>query len=182
VVTRLHDFAHSGALGMTALRLDRVVAQAAALVESDFRESTPPVEVRLALPDLPAVRGSAAELSLLFVNLLRNARDAMPEGGTVSVTARRTDRAVVVSVADQGQGFSRAVQPRLFEAFFSTKGPRGTGLGLWLASGTMKRLGGTIRAQNRPGGGAVIVLTFPLQGVSRAAPARRASARRGPRA
>ncbi|HTO96841.1 MAG TPA: HAMP domain-containing sensor histidine kinase [Myxococcales bacterium] len=182
VVTRLHDFAHTGALGVTAVRLDRVVSQAAALVDIDFRDAAPPVEVRVGIPELPAVRGSAAELSLLFVNLLRNARDAMPEGGIVTVTGRQTDRAVLVSVADQGKGFSPAVQPRLFEPFFTTKGVRGTGLGLWLASGTMKRLGGTIRAQNRPGGGAVIVLTFPLQHVSRAArpsAARRASARRG---
>jgi signal transduction histidine kinase len=181
-VGRLHDFARTGSLGVTAVRLDRVVAQAAALVELEFRDSASRIEVRISIPDLPPLRGSVAELSLLFVNLLRNARDAMVEGGTVTVTARQTTQAVVVSVADQGRGFSPSVQTRLFQPFVSTKGPQGTGLGLWLAAGTMRRLGGNISAENRPHGGAVVVLTFPLQKVNRAAhpsAGRRASARRG---
>jgi signal transduction histidine kinase len=181
-VGRLHDFARTGSLGVTAVRLDRVVTLAAALVDIEFRDSTPRIEVRISIPELPPVRGSVAELSLLFVNLLRNAREAMVEGGTVTVTARQTAQAVVVSVADQGRGFPASVRTRLFHPFVSTKGPQGTGLGLWLAAGTMRRLGGSISAENRPHGGAVVVLTFPLQKVNRAAHpsvGRQASARRG---
>ena len=66
--------------------------QAVALVDTAFRDSAAPVHVRLAIAELPPVRGSAAELSLLFVNLLCNARDAMPRGGVVTVAARRTAR------------------------------------------------------------------------------------------
>ena len=179
-IGRLHDFARTGTLAVSAVRLDRVVELAAALVEIEFRDATPRIEVRTAVPDLSPVRGSVAELSLLFVNLLRNARDAMVEGGTVAVSARQRDKAVVVTVTDQGIGFAASVLPRLFEPFFTTKGPRGTGLGLWLAAGTMKRLGGSITAHNRAQGGAEMVLTFPLK-VSRMArplPERRASGRR----
>ena len=164
VILRLHDFAQTGILPASAVRLDRIVAQAAALVEFDFRAAPRPLGIELFLPELPAVRASAAELSLLFVNLLRNARDAMPRGGTVTVTAHRSKGRVAISVADRGVGISRDVQRRLFEPFFTTKGPLGTGLGLWLAQGTMSRLGGTILAANRRGGGAVFVLTFPLHG------------------
>src|SRR6266480_4287507 len=92
------------AVGESAVRLDRIVAQAVALVDIDFHESAAPVNVRTSIPDLPALRGSVAELSLLFVNLLRNARDAMPEGGTVAVTARREKNALVVTVSDEGTG------------------------------------------------------------------------------
>jgi signal transduction histidine kinase len=136
------------------------------------------VDVRSSIPDLPPVRGSASELSLLFVNLLRNARDAMPDGGTVTIAARREKRSVLVTVADQGTGLPLDVRRRMFEPFFTTKGGRGTGLGLWLAAGTMERLGGSIRAANRGRRGTLVSLIFPLDQVSppirrRASPTRR---------
>jgi signal transduction histidine kinase len=181
-IARLHDFAQTGSLRTAAVRLDRVVAQAAALVEIDFQASAAPVNIRVSVPELPPVRGSAAELSLLFVNLLRNARDAMPEGGTVTIAARRKNDSLVVTVADEGIGMSPEVKRRLFEPFFTTKGSHGTGLGLWLAVGTMQRLGGSIVASNRPRGGALFVLTFPLKEFTqpRRPSARRAARRRGP--
>jgi len=184
-IARLHDFAQTGSVRTAAVRLDRVVAQAAALVEIDFQAAAAPVDIRVSIPQLPPVRGSAAELSLLFVNLLRNARDAMPEGGTVTVVAQRKDDSIVVTIADQGIGISPEVQRRLFEPFFTTKGSRGTGLGLWLAAGTMQRLGGNIEASNRPRGGALFALTFPLKEFTqprRSSAQRRAAGRRGPSA
>lgn len=183
MIARLHDFAQTGSLRTAAVRLDRVVAQAAALVEIDFQASAAPVNIRVSVPELPAVRGSAAELSLLFVNLLRNARDAMPEGGTVTIAARRKNDSLVVTVADEGIGISPEVRRMLFEPFFTTKGSDGTGLGLWLAAGTMQRLGGSIEASNRPRRGALFVLTFPLMEFTqprRPSAARRAARRRGP--
>jgi signal transduction histidine kinase len=167
-IARLHDFARTGALGLAAVRLDRIVEHAAALVDIDFRSSVAPVAVRISVPELPCVRGSVAELSLLFVNLLRNARDAMPAGGTVTVAAHLRKRQVMVTVEDEGKGISAGVQRRLFEPFFTTKGSRGTGLGLWLAAGTMERLGGEIRATNRARGGALFTLSFPLVELDRA--------------
>jgi len=182
-IARLHDFAQTGSLRTAAVRLDRVVAQAAALVEIDFQAAAAPVSIRVSVPELPPVRGSAAELSLLFVNLLRNARDAMPEGGTVTIAARRKNDSLVVTVADEGIGLSPEVKRRLFEPFFTTKGSHGTGLGLWLAAGTMQRLGGSIETSDRPRRGALFVLTFPLKEFSRPrrpSAARRAARRRGP--
>jgi len=182
-IARLHDFAQTGSLRTAAVRLDRVVAQAAALVEIDFQAAAAPVSIRVSVPELPPVRGSAAELSLLFVNLLRNARDAMPEGGTVTIGARRKNDALVVTVADEGIGISPEVKRRLFEPFFTTKGSHGTGLGLWLAAGTMQRLGGSIETSDRPRRGALFVLTFPLKEFTRPrrpSAARRAARRRGP--
>ena len=174
VVSRVHDFARTGSLKTPAVQLQRIVSEAVALVDTQLREGEP-VKVRLSLPELPHVRGSPAELSLLFVNLLRNARQAMPEGGIVSIGARRKGDYVAVTVADQGMGIAPEVRARLFEPFFTTKGAQGTGLGLWLAAGTMTRLGGSIRAFNRPRGGALFSLTFPLARVSPRSPSRPAS-------
>jgi signal transduction histidine kinase len=98
----------------------------------------------------------------VFVNLLLNARDAMPHGGTVTVEAHVTGPTVTVRVADEGGGFQPEHLARVFEPFFTTKGARGTGLGLSLAYGTMEALGGSIRADNRPGGGAEMTLHLPL--------------------
>jgi signal transduction histidine kinase len=176
-ISRLHDFARTGSLGVSAVRLDRIVAQAVALLDVDFHAASKLIEVRVRIPDLPQVRGSVTELSLLFVNLLRNARDAMPSGGTVTVTARRQKDCLLVAVTDQGTGMAPEVQARLFEPFFTTKGPSGTGLGLWLAAGTMKRLGGSIRAARTRKGGAAFLLRFPVVKLGR--PARSPDSRRG---
>jgi signal transduction histidine kinase len=168
-IARMHDFARNGVIGESVVRLDRVVTKAAALLEIEFRSSGNPVNVVISMPELPPVRGSLSELSLMFVNLLRNARDAMPEGGTIRVSARRRGQSIVVMVSDEGTGIPAAVQRHLFEPFFTTKTEQGTGLGLWLAAGTMERLGGSIRAVNRRGAGALFVLTFPLDALHRRA-------------
>src|SRR6266852_1485600 len=104
IIARLHDFARGGSPGLGPVRLSRVLEQAIAVADIELRSGAHPVEVVTSVPELPPVRGSAPELSLLFVNLLRNARDAMPEGGTITITARSTPRRVLVSVADQGEG------------------------------------------------------------------------------
>jgi len=174
IVGRLHDFARGGSAAPTQVRIERVLAQAITLADLELRGGENPVRVRTALPELPPVRGSAAELALLFVTLLRNARDAMPRGGSVTISARRTKRELVVTVADQGEGIAEENLPRLFKPFFTTKGARGSGLGLWLANGTMERLGGTIRAANRPQRGALFTLRFPLAEVSPSARSRAA--------
>lgn len=186
VLAHLHDFARGGTPAVGPVRLARVLEQAIAVADIELHSGAHPVEVITSLPKLPPVRGSAAELSLLFVNLLRNARDAMPEGGSVTIGARRTPQGVQVAVADQGEGIAPEHLPRLFQPFFTTKGGRGSGLGLWLAKGTMDRLGGSIRAANRPRGGALFTLEFPLAEISispaETSPAAAPAARSGPAA
>src|SRR6266436_8933903 len=125
-IARMHDFARTGSLRVGAVKLDRIVEQAAQLIDIDLRSAPSPVTVRIDMPELPPVRGSVPELSLLFVNLLRNARDAMPEGGTVTITGQSNSRGVVVTVADQGSGIPPEISKRLFEPFFTTKGSRGS--------------------------------------------------------
>ncbi len=121
------------------------------------------VEVELALPrTLPGVLGHAADLQSVFINLLINARDAMPDGGTVLVAARASRGRVVVTVRDDGPGVAPEHLPRLFEPFFTTRAAAGhSGLGLSLASGIIRAAEGTIRAANRPEGGLEITLALP---------------------
>jgi signal transduction histidine kinase/ActR/RegA family two-component response regulator len=107
------------------------------------------------------VRGNAAELKHLFVNLLFNARDAMPEGGGISIRGWNEDDTSVVAVSDEGVGIPEQDLERIFESFYTTKGKEGTGLGLSMARGVMARIGGTISARNRIPHGAEFVLRFP---------------------
>ena len=167
LVSRLHDFARTGSMEISLIELDRIIRQAASVVEVEMKAAACPVEVKLELGELPPVYGSVSEVSLMFVNLLRNAQQAMPQGGTITVTAEAKRDRVLVAVADQGNGLDAEARSRLFEPFFTSKGPRGTGLGLWIAHGTMKRLGGSIHAANQPEGGAIFTLEFPLLEVSR---------------
>jgi CheY-like chemotaxis protein/two-component sensor histidine kinase len=129
--------------------------------------------------DFP-VRGNSAELKHLFVNLLLNARDAMPDGGEISIRGWSEDDASIVTVADEGVGIPAKDLERIFESFYTTKGKEGTGLGLSMARGAMARIGGTISASNRVPRGAEFVLRFPRPGATEPAGTTRL-ARRVPR-
>jgi signal transduction histidine kinase len=167
---RLLAAVRAGSLTAGPVRLEEVVNQAIAVLQLDGNGSGK-VNVKVDLP-VPLVLATPAELSHLFITLLRNAREAMPSGGQISVRGSRADGFVVVRVADRGSGIPPRVMRRLFEPFFTTKGDEGTGLGLWLAASTMRRLGGEITAANRPSGGAVFTLRFrPAISIDAARPA-----------
>jgi signal transduction histidine kinase len=96
------------------------------------------------------------------VNLVLNARDAMPEGGRLHVEARRDGDAVLVTVADTGTGIAPAVLPRIFEPFFTTKGVgRGSGLGLSTAIGIVRQHDGELTAASVAGEGATFTVRLP---------------------
>ncbi|MDH4228186.1 MAG: ATP-binding protein [Nitrospirota bacterium] len=103
--------------------------------------------------DLPLVNGTRDQLQMVFVNLLTNAVEAMPEGGgRITVAARQEKGLVVVRVTDSGKGISSEALPRIFEPFFSTKPEvKGVGLGLSITYGIVKRHGGEISAVSEPG-------------------------------
>jgi len=119
------------------------------------------IKVSTSLPELPAVQGDEVELRHVFMNLLLNARDAMPQGGEIQIEGGLEGERVKITIADEGRGIPQESLERVFDPFFTTKGAHGTGLGLSMAHSVMSRLGGEIRAGNRPQGGAVFILTFP---------------------
>jgi two-component system NtrC family sensor kinase len=113
-----------------------------------------------ALPPLPL---DAAKVQQVFWNLILNACEAMPEGGTISVVSRRSadgQKAEVV-FSDSGTGIPKEILSRIFDPFFTTK-TAGTGLGLAVAQGVIEQHGGTITVRNETGRGAVFTLQWPL--------------------
>ena len=107
------------------------------------------------------VRGIAGEVREAMLNLIQNALDAMPGGGTLSITTSVNATDAGIEVRDTGAGMSEEVRDRAFEPFFTTKGTRGTGLGLSEVYGIMKRHRGHAAIESAPGGGTVVRLTFP---------------------
>jgi CheY-like chemotaxis protein len=121
------------------------------------------VNVRTELaPGLPDVLGSQSELREALTNLVFNAVDAMPEGGTITLRTSTEAQAVVLEVIDTGIGMSEETSRRCLEPFFSTKGERGTGLGLAMVYGIVKRHGAEIRILSAPGKGTTMRIAFPL--------------------
>jgi len=118
-------------------------------------------------PDLPPVKGDFNQLQQCLINLIFNALDAMPQGGTLdlSIKARAGGRGVCLSVRDSGAGIAPADQNHIFEPFFTTKGEGGgVGLGLSTVYGIMESHGGTVTVNSKPGHGATFVLKLPSAG------------------
>ena len=112
------------------LDLNRVIRETASLVEHQFQKAGVATALDLA-QDLPTIRGNSGKLQQVFLNLFINARDAMPGGGNLSVRSWAEGGFAHVEVADTGQGIPTENLARIYDPFFTTKGPKkGTGLGL----------------------------------------------------
>ena len=106
--------------------------------------------------------GLAGQLRELMTNLIFNAVDALPTGGTIRLRVVAEDGQAIIEVTDSGVGMSAEVQQRVFEPFFTTKGERGTGLGLAMVFGIVEQHGGHIEVRSAPGDGTTFRITFPL--------------------
>lgn len=115
-------------------------------------------------PDCGKVRMDPGRFLQVCVNLLLNARDALPGGGTVTLSARRAGGRLLLTVADDGAGMAPETLRRLFEPFFTTKDPgKGRGLGLAVCQRIIADAGGTIEAASAPGKGSAFTVHLPLE-------------------
>ncbi|MDT8386548.1 MAG: hybrid sensor histidine kinase/response regulator [Thiogranum sp.] len=155
--------------------LGRVLEHSMEQVTAELNSNAQHLQVDL--PDQPLpLRGDTTRLQQVFVNLLQNASRYSGEGGTIELSARRTDGLVEVRVRDHGQGMTAETLEHLFQAFYQAEsamrrpGQRGLGLGLHLAARLVSMHGGIIRAHSEGlGRGSEFVVTLPLQAVARQA-------------
>jgi len=152
--------------------LNALAEEAAGLVLKRLRERGVQISTQLD-PGLPRIRASADQLKQVLLNLLLNAADSMPKGGTITVATQagagtETDvfgrDAVQIQVRDTGEGIPDELIAQIFEPFFSTKPGKGTGLGLWVSQGIVQSHGGTMRVRSRVGRGTTFMITLPVQG------------------
>lgn len=145
--------------------LRRPVQDAISLLEIEFTAGR--VEIVRAFDELPAVRCDPVQIAQVCFNLLRNARDAMPEGGAVTVTLRKQGPWAVLAIADNGMGIPPEILPRLFEPFVShgrstTLKPSGTGLGLFVSREIVLAHGGEIAVESAVARGSTFTVRLPI--------------------
>ena len=137
------------------------------LWSSRRRHGRPIVTVRLSAPRGLEVLGDATELREVLTNLVKNAVEALDAGGSVVVVAERVDDFIHVSVRDDGPGIPPELLAKLFTPFFTTKGDKGTGLGLCLCQQIAERHGGSVSLSSESGGGTVALLRVPAAGLDK---------------
>jgi PAS domain S-box-containing protein len=122
------------------------------------------IRVDTRVPKMPLIPGDPAEIREMLANLIFNAVDAMPQGGTITVRARAETNEVVLEISDTGTGMAEEVRRRCLEPFFSTKGQHGSGLGLSLVHATVERHGGTLAIESEQGRGSTFIVKLPRRG------------------
>ena len=166
IVNNLLNFSRTSGTEFTEVNINKIIGDTMALLEHQFKITKIRVEDDLA-DHLPLISGNSGRLQQVFLNLFLNARDAMPEGGTLRVATSNGDGVSVV-VSDTGTGIAQEHIQRIYDPFFTTKSsPRegqgkGTGLGLSVTYGIIQEHAGKIRVESPPGQGTTFYLDFPL--------------------
>jgi len=165
IVNNLLNFSRTSGTEFGAIDLNKVIHDTLTLLEHQFK--TARIEVKHELTSgLPPVQGNAGRLQQVFLNLFLNAKDAMPNGGKLTV-ATANGAGVNVSVSDSGSGIAPEHINRIYDPFFTTKTApregqsRGTGLGLSVTYGIIQEHAGKIRVESQPGAGTTFHLEFP---------------------
>ena len=108
---------------------------------------------------------STNQMRQVFLNVFKNAKEAMPKGGTLTVNTARENDNVLVHIQDTGMGIPEEIRNRIFEAFFTTKQKvKGVGLGLSVCYGIIKDHGGDIEVKSEEGKGTTFIISLPVQG------------------
>lgn len=166
IVNNLLNFSRTSGTEFSAVDVNRIIHDTLALLEHQFKTARVKVKDELD-PKLPPIYGNAGKLQQVFLNLFLNARDAMPEGGTLYVGTSNGE-GVAVRVSDSGTGIAQEHIQRIYDPFFTTKAApsngqrRGTGLGLAVTYGIIQEHAGKISVESRRNQGTTFVLEFPM--------------------
>lgn len=166
LVKGMLDFCRPAPPILKSESLNRAIEDAVSLLDSQFRKHNVQVELALA-PEAPDVVFDNQQIHQVFVNILLNAMQAMPQGGTVRVESRieqdpkRPRRQLIVSFSDGGVGIAKEDFQKIFDPFYTTKA-EGTGLGLSIAHKILEQHRAVIEVRSRVGKGTTFILRFPI--------------------
>ena len=161
IVRNLGDFARLYPRQKVPTNLKDILENTLNLVRYDknFRK----IEVRSDVQQTPPLKIDADQIQQVFLNLILNARDAMPDGGSLAITVKQADGNVEMLFSDTGTGIDAEVRDKVFDPFFSTKGPtKGTGLGLSICYSIIKDHGGTIEIDSKKDRGTTFIIKIPV--------------------
>ncbi|NBO65010.1 MAG: PAS domain S-box protein, partial [Acidobacteria bacterium] len=165
IVNNLLNFSRVSDSRMVAIDLNQVLDDTIQLLESQLHNTRIEV-VRRYAQDLPAAPGNAPKLQQVFMNLILNARDAMPNGGQLEISTSSGEEAILITFRDTGEGIPTEYLSRIYDPFFTTKQiGKGTGLGLAVSYGIVQDHGGRITVESWPGEGTLFRITLPLASI-----------------
>jgi signal transduction histidine kinase/CheY-like chemotaxis protein/HAMP domain-containing protein len=148
-----------------AVDLNELVREVVELMRPQWQDEAQrrgcPIEIRLELGAVPPAAGEAGPLREMLMNLILNAIEALQHGGVITVSTSAAEGWIRCAVTDNGVGMSEDVRRRALEPFFTTKGPKSTGLGLSVAYGTIQRHGGTLTIDSVEGQGTTVAVSIP---------------------
>ncbi|HKG45105.1 MAG TPA: ATP-binding protein [Pyrinomonadaceae bacterium] len=166
-VKRIQDFARQRRdHNFELVSIDQILMDASEITRPRWKNCAEASNIHITL-DLEIqsnamVMGDDSELREVLVNMVFNATDAMPEGGTLSLTTRTAGDSVIIKVVDTGVGMYPEVRSKIFDPFFTTKGTAGLGLGLAVSFGIIRRHGGNIEVESQYGKGTEFRITLPV--------------------
>jgi PAS domain S-box-containing protein len=149
-----------------AVCVEDLIADVLTMTRPRWKESATAAGIRYDIfpsieRDIPSLSGQASQLRNVLINLIVNALDAMPAGGSLEIRARRSESQVCIQVRDTGVGIAAERIEQIFEPFYTTKERSGTGLGLSIAAGIVRGHGGRIEVDSTPEVGTTVSLFLP---------------------
>ena len=174
-VKRIQDFARQRRdHDFELVSIDQILLDASEITRPRWKNcaeaSNIHITVDLQIGSNAMVMGDDSELREVLVNMVFNAIDAMPEGGTLTLSTRADEQSVTIKVIDTGVGMYPEVRSRIFDPFFTTKGKAGLGLGLAVSFGIIRRHGGNIEVESQYGSGTEFRITLPVATIAQSSP------------
>ena len=144
------------------VKMNELVEGILLMMEKQMRESNITVETDFS-GEIPEVMASTNQMRQVILNMIKNAKEAMPHGGTLVIRTLREDRTVLILIQDTGVGIPEEIKNRIFEAFFTTKQKvKGVGLGLSVCYGIIKDHGGDIKVESEEKKGTTFTISLPI--------------------
>jgi two-component system NtrC family sensor kinase len=145
------------------IKIDELIEGILLMMERQMRESNIQVETSFD-PDIPEIMASTNQMRQVMLNLIKNAKEAMPKGGNLFIRTGKEDNRVLIHIQDTGMGIPEEIRDKIFEAFFTTKQKvKGVGLGLSVCYGIIKDHGGEIKVESEEGKGTTFVISLPIE-------------------
>ena len=164
ITHRLLGFARRMDITIEPLNLNEAIQETIEFLKSDILTKSAQLDLNFA-EDLPEIRSDKIQLEQVFLNLIKNAVDAVAAGGEIAITTSRKDEgSVQVLISDNGAGIPKDKLNHIFEPFFTTKERgKGTGLGLFVSHAILRKLGSRIQVQSEVGKGTTFTLDIPIK-------------------
>jgi two-component system NtrC family sensor kinase len=146
-----------------SIKINELIEGILLVMEKQMKESNIKVEISLD-PSIPEIMASTNQMRQVMLNILKNAKEAMPKGGSLMVKTARDGNKILIHVKDSGVGIPEEIKDKVFEAFFTTKQKvKGVGLGLSVCYGIIKDHHGEITIESEEGKGATFIITLPIE-------------------